>query len=103
VQTCALPILPDLPSYANLTAIAALPDPFRSLDGSRISSRHDWTCRRAEVSKQAQVYELGEKPDPSTANVTASVSGSSITVNVQANGQSISFNASIQLDRKSVV
>lgn len=89
--------VPDLPSYANLTAIAALPDPFRSLDGSRISSRHDWTCRRAEVSKQAQVYELGEKPDPSSANVTASVSGSSITVNVQANGQSISFNASIQL------
>ena len=89
--------VPDLPAYANLTANTALPDPFRSLDGSRISSRYDWTCRRAEVSKQAQFYELGEKPDPSTANVTASASGSSITVNVQANGQSISFNASIQL------
>lgn len=67
------------------------------MDGSRITSRYDWTCRRAEVSKQAQLYELGEKPDPSTANVTASASGSTITVNVQANGQSISFNANIQL------
>jgi hypothetical protein len=77
--------VPDLPAYASLTTTAALPDPFRSLDGSRITSRYDWACRRAEVSKQAQFYELGEKPDSSAANVTASASGSS------------SFNASIQL------
>ncbi|MEN0039383.1 MAG: dockerin-like protein, partial [Cellvibrio sp.] len=88
--------IPALASYANLTANAALPDPFRSINGNRITSKYDWTCRRAEVSKQAQFYELGEKPEPSTATVSASASGNNITVNVQANGQSISFNATVQ-------
>ncbi|ACE84239.1 glucuronyl esterase domain-containing protein [Cellvibrio japonicus] len=89
--------VPALPAYANLTAVAALPDPFRALNGNRITSKYDWTCRRAEVNKQAQFYELGEKPEPGSNAVTASASGNSITVTVQDAGRSISFSASIQL------
>ena len=88
--------IPALTPYANLTANVALPDPFRSMNGDRISSKFDWTCRRTEVSKQAQFYELGEKPEPSTASVSAFASGNTIAVSVQANGQSISFNATVQ-------
>lgn len=88
--------IPSLPAYSNLSSNAALPDPFMSLDGSRITSKFDWTCRRAEVSAQAQLYELGEKPEPG-ASVTATASSTNIAVTVQDNGQSISFNASIQL------
>ena len=90
--------VPALPAYANLaSSIAALPDPFRGLDGESISSKHDWTCRRAEVSKQAQYYELGEKPEPDTDAVTAAVVDNTITVTVEDNGSAIAFSATIQL------
>lgn len=83
--------------YNQLPTISQLPDPFRRMNGTDITTRSDWTCRRAEISAQAQFYELGEKPAPSTVtNVIGSSNGSNITVTVQANGNTISFNASIQ-------
>ncbi|WP_430623908.1 carbohydrate binding domain-containing protein [Marinimicrobium locisalis] len=88
--------IPALPSYNQLTTINGLPDPFRTIDGTDITSADDWTCRRAEISAQLQRYELGEKPAP-TATVSGSGNGSSITVNVQDNGGSISFSANISL------
>lgn len=89
--------VPELAAYTNLPTIAALPNPFKSLNGTTIATKYDWACRRAEVSKQAQLYELGEKPEPTTSTVTASATATNIAVTVQANGKSISFNASIQL------
>lgn len=87
--------IPNLASYSQLDSQTGLPDPFKSMSGNHITSKSEWTCRRAEISAQAQHYELGEKPSPAT--VTASSNGSSITVNVQENGNNISFNASITL------
>ena len=46
--SCAVPALPDAGS---LPTDAQLPDPFERLDGSRIASRSDWTCRRTEIRK----------------------------------------------------
>ncbi len=89
--------VPELASYANLPSIAALPNPFKSINGTTITSKYDWACRRQEVNKQVQLYELGEKPDPATAKVSAITSGNSISVTVQDAGKSISFNATIQL------
>ncbi|WP_250463307.1 cellulose binding domain-containing protein [Microbulbifer litoralis] len=93
-RDCAVP---SMPSYSQLPDIGSLPDPFRSMSGTDITSRDEWTCRRAEISAQAQHYELGEKPAPETASVSGSGNGSGITVNVSAGGNSISFNASISL------
>lgn len=72
-----------------------LPDPFLSLDGTRITEKSDWRCRRAEINKLAQEALYGTKPAP-PESVSGSVSGSTITVNVSDQGSSTSFSASVQ-------
>ncbi|BCB79800.1 hypothetical protein GCM10022251_39700 [Phytohabitans flavus] len=78
------------------TSSARLPDPFRKIDGSRITSKADWRCRRAEIREMAERTVYGQKP-PKPASVTGTVSTSSITVNVSDQGRSASFSASVQL------
>jgi hypothetical protein len=46
----------------SLTANSMLPDPFTRLNGTRISSVADWTCRREEILQLAQKYIYGTKP-----------------------------------------
>ena len=69
----------------SLTANSLLPDQFTRLNGTRISSVSDWTCRREEILQLAQKYVYGAKP-PKPASVTGTVSSTSITVNVSNNG-----------------
>jgi hypothetical protein len=89
-------MLAELPAYAGLSANPKLPDPFKSLDGVRISSKQQWTCRRAEIVAQAQQYELGPKPGkPET--VTGKSSGNALEVTATQAGKSISFSARIML------
>ncbi|WP_407562426.1 cellulose-binding protein [Streptomyces sp. 184] len=73
-----------------------LPDPFTKLDGTRISTRSDWRCRRAEIRELAERTVYGQKP-PKPAGVTGSVSRTGITVNVSDQGRSASFSASVDL------
>ncbi|GIF99409.1 glucuronyl esterase domain-containing protein [Catellatospora citrea] len=80
----------------SLTANPRLPDPFKKLDGSRITAKSDWRCRREEIKKLAERYVYGEKPAKPTS-VTGTVSSTNITVNVSHNGRSSSFSASVQL------
>lgn len=86
---------PAMPSYANLTANAYLPDPFTFMDGTRMSSKADWKCRRAEIATMAQEYQYGYKPGTPYSATTGSTSGNSIIVNVTDNGKTISFTCSI--------
>ncbi|GAA0899888.1 hypothetical protein Vau01_077530 [Virgisporangium aurantiacum] len=90
---CAVPALPDAGS---LPTNARLPDPFRRLDNSRITTTGDWRCRREEIKRLAEKFVYGEKP-AKPQSVTGTVSGSNITVNVSHNGRSSSFSASVQL------
>jgi hypothetical protein len=84
-----------VPGTVSLTANSRLPDPFRRVNGSRITSKADWVCRRAEIKELTERYVYGDKPAKPT--VTGTVSGTSITVNVSANGRSASFSAGVQL------
>ena len=86
--------VPALPAYGSLSANPKLPDPFMSLDGTRITNKDQWTCRRAEIMAQAQKYELGTKP-PKPSMVTGSFANNTITVNVSDGGKSISFDAPV--------
>jgi hypothetical protein len=71
-----------------------LPDPFLFNNGSRIKSASEWEQRRQEIIKDFYTAELGDKPDkPST--VTASFSGSTLSITCSNGGSSISFTASI--------
>ncbi|WP_422770437.1 cellulose binding domain-containing protein [Plantactinospora sp. WMMC1484] len=78
------------------TSNSRLPDPFRKIDGTRITSKADWRCRRAETRELAERTIYGQKP-AKPATVTGTVSSSSITVNVSDQGRSSSFSASVQL------
>ncbi|SDH48462.1 Cellulose binding domain-containing protein [Lentzea fradiae] len=73
-----------------------LPDPFTRIDGTRITSKSDWRCRRAEIRELAERHVLGDKPAKPTG-VTGTVSSDRITVNVSHNGRSATFSASVQL------
>ena len=94
VMTCAGAEAP-LPAIADLPEVTALPDPFQSLGGSAITTIDQWkTCRRAEIAAQAQVYELGDKPD-APESVTGSFADGTLTVTVTNAGNTISFPVTI--------
>ncbi|GAA3728111.1 hypothetical protein GCM10022225_06870 [Plantactinospora mayteni] len=73
-----------------------LPDPFRKSNGTRITSKADWRCLRAETKEYAERTIYGQKP-AKPATVTGTVSNSNITVNVSDQGRSAGFSASVQL------
>ncbi|MEO3795711.1 cellulose binding domain-containing protein [Nonomuraea sp. B10E15] len=85
-----------LPGEGSLPSDSRLPDPFRKLDGTRITARSDWRCRRAEIKKLAERFVYGEKP-AKPASVTGTVSSTGITVNVNHNGRSTGFSAGVSL------
>ncbi|HEY3607278.1 MAG TPA: cellulose-binding domain-containing protein [Pseudonocardiaceae bacterium] len=81
---------------ASVPANAKLPDPFTRLDGTRITAKADWTCRREEILQLAEKFIYGTKP-AKPAGVTGTVSSTGITVNVTDQGKSAGFSASVQL------
>ena len=74
---------------------AKLPDPFTTSAGAKVTTKAEFECRRAEISKIMQQYELGVYP-PKPDKVEASMSGTGITVKVTVGSKSISFTASIK-------
>jgi hypothetical protein len=87
--------VPPMPSFSSLPTNAFLPDPFTFMNGTRMTSRADWTCRRAEVAALAQEFEYGAKPATPSSATTASRNGNTLTVTVNDGGKTLSFNASI--------
>lgn len=75
---------------------AKLPDLFESFDGTRMSKKSEWRCRRAELKKAVETYIHGAKPGRPDL-VTGSVTSSSISVRVEHDGKSISFSASVSI------
>src|SRR5688572_16284007 len=62
---------PPLPAYADLPEISHLPDPFVLASGSTMSSRAEWSCRRAEIKAILEEYDVGAKPGkPSTVDAS---------------------------------
>lgn len=85
-----------LPAAASLPSLDGLPDPFLALDGSRLTDKSQWRCRRQEILQQAYTYIYGEKP-PKPERVTGTVSSSTIAVTVEHEGRSIAFDVSVSL------
>jgi hypothetical protein len=87
-------VIPPMPAYSSLQVNEKLPDPFKFMDGLRMTRKDQWVCRRAEIAALAQNFEFGTKPGK-PATVTGSFSGSSITVTCTEAGKTISFSCSI--------
>lgn len=87
-----------LPEYADLKPNDKLPDPFTMLDGTRITNKKQWACRREEIRKQLFKYVYGEKPIPAKGSVSGTVSSSKISVKVSEGGKSCSFDATVDMN-----
>lgn len=73
---------------------AKLPDPFMGLDGTRISSKDQWKCRREEIGAMYEKLMFGDKPR-NPEKVEGSLSGKTFTVKVTDKGKSASFTVEI--------
>lgn len=96
-NTCSDCVVPELPDAGKLTEKnTKLPDPFKKIDGKRITKKSEWRCRRQEILKQAMKYIYGEKPAPPEV-VTGSVTSTKISVHVEDLGKKIDFTATVKL------
>jgi hypothetical protein len=71
-----------------------LPDPFLMNDGTRISSLAQWRCRRAEIKRDIEQYEIGLKPEPPSVQASLSDDTLEVTVTTEAGSLTLSSNVS---------
>jgi hypothetical protein len=90
--------VPDMPSVDSLSADPKLPDPFTKMDGSSITEKSEWRCRREEILQQAYEFIYGDKPVPEASAVSGTVSTGDITVDVTDAGGSTSFSVSVDMN-----
>ncbi|KAJ3036945.1 hypothetical protein HDV00_002193 [Rhizophlyctis rosea] len=76
--------------------VPKLPDPFTFSGGSIVSTQNDWSCRRDEIKKLLDIYELGTFP-PKPDSVTGSLVNGTMTINVTNGDKSISFSPKVTL------
>ncbi|KAF2733480.1 hypothetical protein EJ04DRAFT_513132 [Polyplosphaeria fusca] len=74
---------------------AKLPDPFTFFSGTKVATKADWECRQKEISAALQAQELGTFP-PKPSSVTATLSGSSLSITASEGGKSVSFAVTIK-------
>jgi hypothetical protein len=91
-------VVGPLPEFDSLTADAKLPDPFKKMDGTRITNKSEWLCRREEILQQSFAFIYGDKPVPPEGAVTGTVSNSQITVEVNEAGKSASFSVTVSMN-----
>jgi hypothetical protein len=80
-----------------------LPNPFKMHDGTIISSMDEWECRRAEIIKDIEKFEVGPVPPPSDVEVSASFSGGTLKVTVTSKDGSLTMNNKVSGSGKCVV
>jgi hypothetical protein len=69
-----------------------------TMDGTRITDKRGWLCRREELLQEAYAFIYGEKPVVSEGAVSGTVSDTSISVQVNEGGKSTSFTASVNMN-----
>jgi hypothetical protein len=84
-----------LPTSFN-TAIAALPDPFLMMNGTRMTTKEQWKQRRQETLRLLERTFYGTKP-PKPTTVTGTITNTKITVNVSEGGKNASFSGNVSL------
>lgn len=101
------------PTWQQLPLQSTMPDPFLPLKFTdpqnaqavmtgkapgRITTREQWyKCRQPEILKMLQEYQFGYYPDHSQETVTATRSGTTLTITVTAGGKTGRFTATIAL------
>jgi hypothetical protein len=71
-----------------------LPDPFTFLDGTKVTTRQQWDCRRKEILAIAERYLYAPVPG-APDGVTGTVDGGAISIAVTVGGTTANFTANI--------
>lgn len=79
-----------MPTFAQLQANPQLPDPFTFLDGTRVTTKADWACRRKEISLLAQEFIFGRKP-PAPDSLQATFANNELDITVTQGNQTVNF------------
>jgi len=88
-------VLPELPDAENLTYLnEKLPDPFTFLDGTKVTTKAQWDCRRQEILAIAAKYLYAPVP-PAPDAVTGSVNGGAISIQATVGGTTANFTANV--------
>lgn len=81
---------------SNLKSCKKLPDPFEWADGSgRVTDFCDWSCRRNEIKREIEHYEIGEKPK--FDNITASYNNGTLTVKITNGSNTLTLTSEISI------
>jgi hypothetical protein len=72
---------------------AKLPNPFAMHDGTIISTMAEWTCRRNEIKKDVEEFEIGVKPEP--PQVAATFANGTLSVQVTTAAGSITLTSNV--------
>jgi hypothetical protein len=77
--------------------ITDLPDPYKFLDGSIVTSPDNWSARAKEISGLYQYYMYGTYRDGSLENLSYDITDTSMSIKVERKGLCSSFRVNIQL------
>lgn len=95
-------VLPDLPDAGSLPDLGIkLPDPFTFYDGTKVTTKAQWECRRKEILAIAAKYLYGPVPGDCD-EVSGSVNGGSVSITCTVGSKTESFSASISGSGKAI-
>ena len=87
---------PAFPTVDEAKNLETLPNPFEfSNSKKQVKKFKDWEKRRAEIVRELQHYEIGEKPMVDKKDIEASLDGNKLTVKVTRNGETLEISATI--------
>ena len=87
---------PAFASVSDAKNLETLPNPFEFENSKKqVKKFKDWEKRRAEIVRELQHYEIGEKPMVDKKDIEASLEGNTLTVKVTRNGETLTISAQI--------
>jgi len=95
-------VLPNFPDAASLPELGIkLPDPFKFYDGTPVTTKAQWECRRKEILAMAAKYLYGPVPGDCD-EVSGTVSGGTVSITCKVGDKTGSFSATISGSGKSI-
>ena len=87
---------PAFPTVDEAKPSATLPNPFEFSNSTKqVKKFKDWEKRRAEIVRELQHYEIGEKPMIDKKDIEATIEDGLLTVKVTRNGETLEISAKI--------
>ena len=87
---------PAFPTVDEAKTLETLPNPFEFSNSTKqVKKFSDWEKRRAEIVRELQHYEIGEKPMVDKKDIEATIDNGNLVVKVTRNGEVLELSAKI--------